>query len=221
MQGDKSPQSPLSFVFTRHQLWRHSKVWGQNILEEQNSRKEEEMGDLSASKWNGFIRLKQRLARERERGRKGKWRRIRFAGRRIRNHRHFPIEPRCRPRGKYDGECDGPTMTELHMATIQAELRGDGFEMIWSEENESAPLCLCCTASDGSWRANGKVKSFNVFIIHCCLVRATPHLRPTALILQIYLLLRLIVESLINLCQTYWKINVLSIFSQINKKALN
>ena len=39
----------------------------------------------------------------------------------------FPSNGRC---GKYD-EGDGRTMTELHMATIQALLRGDGFEMQW------------------------------------------------------------------------------------------
>ena len=35
-------------------------------------------------------------------------------------------------------------------------------------------LGLPCTASDGSRFSNGKVKSFNAFIIHCCLARATP-----------------------------------------------
>ena len=46
------------------------------------------------------------------------------------------------------------------------------------------PVVLACPASpsDGCWRrVNGKVKSFNVFIIHCCLVRdrlATSHPPP-------------------------------------------
>ena len=112
----------------------------------------------------------------RERGRKGKWRRIRFAGKRIRpptfSHRtplsSWKIWRRMwwsnDDKTAYGNNPSGGPRWRFWNA------------MIRSEENESAPLC--CTASDGSWWANGKVKSFNVFIIHCCLVRdrlATSH----------------------------------------------
>ena len=82
---------------------------------EQNCRKEEEMGDLSASKWNGFIRLKRRKRKRAE----GEMTKDKICRKKNPTADIFPSNHRRR--GKYD-EGDGRTMTELHMATLQAEL---------------------------------------------------------------------------------------------------